>query len=253
MNLSNDGLLGDHFHDIMNHFPHCYLSTHKRSIPISLVHVFVAIARRLGIAASPVNFPARVLVHAFSPGPHTSEIYVDVFGSHIHPILSATEDIPQMLLRAGVSPYSIGQYLSPCPAAPMLLRAARNILGSYRLLLPDSSTVPEADIRASINAALSIQLLLTNEPRFISPMIQHILLRPLDCATVLSNTLAPLLQPRAQEMLEAACKSVLKEEEEAAAVISLRSSATVQIKFFVGMVFEHIKFGYLGCIIRWEV
>jgi F-box protein 21 len=233
----------------LNHFPHAYLSTNKRTIPISLVHIFVAIARRLGIAASPVDFPARVLAHVSSLDPAVDDIYVDVFGSQSKPILSARDDIPLMLLRAGISPQSMMQYISPGNGSPMLLRAARNIFASHHSLV----NVPEMVSKPSIYAALCVHVLLTSDARLVSYMMSHIDVRPLDCATFLSDILAPALGPRCREVLEESCRSILMNEAEAASVVNLRSKSNIQLKFFVGLIFEHRIYGYIGCIIGWEV
>ncbi|KAF7347690.1 F-box domain-containing protein [Mycena venus] len=91
------------FYDISNHFPHLYLTTNKRSIPISLVHIFVSLARQLGIPASPIEFPARVLAHISSP-PGSDDFLVDPYGADIKPIVSLRNDVPTMLMRLGIPP-----------------------------------------------------------------------------------------------------------------------------------------------------
>ncbi|KAJ3925586.1 MAG: hypothetical protein NXY57DRAFT_1051669 [Lentinula lateritia] len=68
------------FHDLHNPFPHFYLTSHKRSIPLSLVHIFVLIAQSFGIAAFPFRIPYHVLVHITVPDPEVDDFFVDVFG-----------------------------------------------------------------------------------------------------------------------------------------------------------------------------
>ncbi|KAJ7492453.1 YccV-like-domain-containing protein [Mycena latifolia] len=233
------------FYDISNHFPHVYLTTNKLSIPISLVHVFVSIARHpsIGIPASPVEFPARVLVHIPSP-PGADDFLVDVYGAQTKPIISLRTDIPTMLMRLGIPPNNLPQYVSPCGAAPMLLRAARNILSSFR------NDASRSTAQSAIYAAVCIHLLLTNETQLVAHMLSHIDLDPLYCATFLSD-LQPLLRHRCQNLLETTCRNALEQEHEQAALVHRRSEQK-QIAHYVGMVFEHRSYHYVGCIIGWD-
>jgi F-box protein 21 len=214
------------------------------------VYVFVAISRRLGVAASPVNFPGRVIAHVSSPLPTVSDIYVDVFASDTHPIISVRDDIPNMLRRAGVPPAAMAGYLSPGRASRLLLRAAQNILhsdpGSGEELL-------EVELEAANYAVACIHLLFMNEQQLIAPMMSHILVHSLEAATVLSNIMIPRLQGPAKVALAAKCEEILKGEEEAATKVHLRSLVSAQIKFYVGTVFQHKAYDYIGCIIGWEV
>ncbi|KAJ6621183.1 hypothetical protein B0H10DRAFT_2019132 [Mycena sp. CBHHK59/15] len=219
------------FYDISNHFPHVYLTTNKRTIPISLVHVFVSLARHQGIIASPVEFPARVLVHVSSP-PGADDFFVDVYGAETKAIISVRTDIPMMLMRLGIPPDSLTQYISPCGAGPMLLRAARNILSSFR------NDATRSTAQSAIYAAL------------VSHMLSHVDLHPLYCATFLSD-LQPLLRPGCRRLLEQSCKNTLEVEAQSIIVRS-RSTEKVDMAYFVGMVFEHRLYRYIGCIIGWE-
>ncbi|KAJ7110041.1 YccV-like-domain-containing protein [Mycena epipterygia] len=231
------------FYDISNHFPHVYLTTNRRSIPISLVHIFVCLARNVGILASPVEFPTRVLVHIPSP-PGADDFLVDVYGADTKAIVSLRNDIPAMLMRLGISPNNLSQYVSPCGAAPMLLRTARNILSSFR------NDASRATAQSAIYAAVCIHLLLTNETQLVAHMLSHVDLDPLYCATFLSD-LQPLLRHGCQHLLESSCRNALEVEEEQAGLVHPRT-AQAQITHYVGMVFEHRLYHYMGCIIGWE-
>ncbi|KAJ6519994.1 YccV-like-domain-containing protein [Mycena sanguinolenta] len=227
-----------HFYDISNHFPHLYL-TNKRSIPISLVHVFVSIARHLGISASPVEFPARVLAHVPSPA-GSDDFLVDVYASDTKAIVSLRNDVPRMLGRLGISPDHLSQYVSPCGASPMLLRAARNILASFR------NAASRSTAQSAIYAAVCIHLLLTNATH----MLSHLDLDPLYCTTFLAD-MQPLLRYEAQHQLANACRIAMELEEQEAALVHSRTAQT-QIAHYVGMVFEHKTYQYIGCITGWD-
>lgn len=243
----------ENFHHLFNHFPHRFLSTHRKTIPLSLVYVFVAIARRLGIAASPTDFPHRVMAHVSSPNPDVSDMYVDVYGSSTKAILSANVDVPRLLLQAGISPTSMLRYIVPSPAAPMLLRAARNILGSLRMLPHDATDVSEAHCQAAMYASYCVNILFTNDDEDIHHLVNHLSDFPLDLGPVLYDTFAPLLQPRRAQVLMDDCKDAIASEETTGKPPKKRSGTSQHVKYFVGMVFEHARQGYLGCIKGWEV
>lgn len=236
--------LASQFHDIENHFPHLYLTTNKQSIPISLVHIFVSIARHLGVSASPVEFPGRVLAHVPSP-PGFDDFLVDVYGADTQPIVSLRDDIPIRLMRLGIPPNNLLQYVSPCGASPMLLRAARNILSSFRML-------PMAQIaQSALYAAVCIHLLLTNEIPLVAHMLSHVDLDPLHCSTFLAD-LQPLLRGGGQQLLETSCRNSLELEEQEAVRVHPRTTQ-IQITHYVGMVFKHRSHNYVGCIVGWDV
>lgn len=232
------------FYDISNHFPHLYLTTNKRTIPISLVHIFVSLARDLGISASPVEFPTRVLAHVSSP-PGSDDFLVDVYGADTKAIVSLRNDIPAMLLRLGVPPSNLSQYISPCGASPMLLRAARNILASFR------NDASRSTAQSAIYAAVCIHLLLTNETHLVAHMLSHVDVDPLYCSTFLAD-MQPLLRPGSQHLLENSCRIALELEEQQAILVHPRTAQT-QIAHYVGMVFVHRAYDYVGCITGWDV
>ncbi|KII94085.1 hypothetical protein PLICRDRAFT_171762 [Plicaturopsis crispa FD-325 SS-3] len=246
-----DSVVPNNFHDIHNHFPHFYLHSHRKTIPLPLVAVFVSIAGRLGIQASPVDFPAKVIAHVSSPDPNTPDIYVDVYASAARPILSVRNDLMQLLMNAGVAPPTVGRHIAPTSAAPMLLRAARNILQSYRLIYVQADARPaEAITQPAVYAALCASLLLTNDPRLCAPMLDYISAFPLDVAAVLLDRFSPCLQPASQSTLKQVCLSALADDEHEALTTHRRSPHSV--RFFVGLVFQHLHHGYKGVVIGWD-
>ncbi|KAJ7070884.1 Hemimethylated DNA-binding protein YccV like-domain-containing protein [Mycena amicta] len=227
------------FYDILNHFPHSYLTTNKRTLPISLVHVFVSLARHINISASPVEFPGRVLVHIPSPS-GTDDFLVDVYGSAL---VSLRHDLPVMLLRLGIPPDNIERYVSPCGAAPMLLRAARNIFASLQ-----STNWPS---QAAVYVTACIHFILSNEPQLIAHMLARVPpLDPLYCSTFLAD-LRPLLSGANAYLLEKCCADAMEKEAAEAAIINSRTAET-KIQHYVGMIFEHRVHAYTGCIVGWD-
>ncbi|KAF8846057.1 YccV-like-domain-containing protein [Paxillus ammoniavirescens] len=236
------------FHIFNTQFPHWFLTTHKDTIPLSLVYIFVCIARKLGMAAAPIDFPARVLAIVSSPDPTVSDIFVDVFGSRSRAILSTQEDIPRLLIHAGITPSSMVHYIRPASTMSMVVRASRNILASFSAI----NEVSEGDARIAFYVALTVNLIFLTGPQYLLNIMKHIGRFPLDILSVLTDVLAPCLNPTIKHQLLASCKAAHEDEVEAAASVMLRSDLPIPIKYFVGLIFRHSKYEYIGYIYGWE-
>ncbi|KAG2076902.1 YccV-like-domain-containing protein, partial [Suillus decipiens] len=241
---------GQQFHMLQNRFPHLFLTTHKATIPISLVYVFVCIARKIGVAASPVDFPTRVLAVVSSPDPDVSEFFVDVFGSRTQAILTLHDNIPQFLIQAGVTATSMLHWISPASSTSMLVRASRNVLASVYSF--PAGAVPEVVLHTAFYASLVVNVIFMHDHRYLLNIMSHIKWFLLDLLPVLVDSLTPLLNPRLQEQLTTHCKAIIEDEKEAAATSHPRSPLTREVKFFVGMVFKHAAHGYVGYVYGWD-
>jgi F-box protein 21 len=244
---------GSHFHDIMNHFPYYFLKSGQKTLPISLVYIFVALARRLGIDASPVDFPSRVIAYVAPVVPNDKPVYVDVFGSHAQAILSLESDIPLRLAAAGMPLTSISALVRPAPAAPMLLRATRNIYSSFGTHpLDGQSPAVSALASATYVAMCAIGVLGPGTRPVIDRLIDVIDRWPLDGRAVLVNALAPALDPDLQKLLREKVEKHIEEEDEKASRQYARDRET-KLKFFVGQTFRHARYNYQAVIIGWTV
>ncbi|KAF8445612.1 YccV-like-domain-containing protein [Boletus edulis BED1] len=239
------------FNAFNTRFPHWFLTTHKDTIPISLVYIFVCLARRLGISAAPVDFPARVLVIVSSPDPAVLDIIVDVFGSRSKAILSLQEDIPRLLVDVGLAPLPLARYTQPATTASMVVRASRNILASFSFL-PPMEIISEGDLHTAYYVGLTVNLIFMNDRRYLLNIMKLITHFPLDILSVLTDALAPSLRPPIQAQLLANCKAAHEDEDEASASVTLRSKQSTRIQHFVGMIFRHVKYEYIGYIYGWE-
>ncbi|OAX43011.1 YccV-like-domain-containing protein [Rhizopogon vinicolor AM-OR11-026] len=241
---------GQRFHLLQTRLPHLFLTTHKATIPISIVYVFVCIAQKMGITAAPVNFPARVIAVVSSPDPAVSDIFVDVFGSRAQAILSLRDDIPPLLIRAGITPTSMLRHITPASCASMLIRTSRNILASFSTM--PSSVVSEDVLHTAFYASLVVNVIFMHDDRYLLSIIQHINRFLLDLFPVLVDSLSHILNPRLREQLITHCMAVVEGEKEAAATFHPRSTLTREVKFFVGMIFKHAAYGYVGYIYGWD-
>ncbi|PFH49695.1 hypothetical protein AMATHDRAFT_147095 [Amanita thiersii Skay4041] len=237
-----------HFRRMLNHFPHSYISTNKRTLPISLVHIFVAVSRRIGVRASPVDFPNIVIVHVAAVKQGEEDLFINPSTPDvINCVMEIPDDIEPLVSRLLVVPEPITALLVPCEARPMLLRASRNILAAFQ----EDVTLEYDDGHPAMLAAITIQLLLQVEPRFLIGLMAAIDIRPLDCVTLFLNKLSRFLSPGHRSLLERICDSILTSEADLAAFRGCRMDG-MNVKYFVGMIFKHVRFDYLGCIIGWD-
>jgi F-box protein 21 len=249
-NFSMSNNSGHQFEMLQNRFPHLFLTTHKATIPISLVYVFVCIAQRMGVMAAPVDFPNRVLAIVSSPHPDVSDIFVDVFGSRTQAILTFHDDF---LAQTGITAISMLRDFTPASSTAMLVRASRNVLVPFYNFPAGAGAVPEHMLHTAFYASLMVNVIFMNDRGHLLNIMKHINQFLLDLLPVLVDSLAPLLNSHLQEQLTAHCKAVIEDEQDAAATSHPRSALTREVKFFVGMVFKHAVHGYVGYICGWNV
>ncbi|KAJ4485188.1 hypothetical protein C8R41DRAFT_921491 [Lentinula lateritia] len=199
------------FYDLHNLFPHFYLTSHKRSIPLSLVHIFVLIAQSFGIAAFPFRIPLHVLVHITVPDPEVDDFFVDVFG--VPTIINLRDDIPAIRERQGIHGNSLMHYLSPSDTTTMLLGNDRFILSSFNL------------------QPFTLFLVLTGT----SQSVPHLMSQadPLDCATFITEVLIPSLSNirEVQNELRQASQQSLEEEASTTQEIKLRTPTNTTLGY----------------------
>lgn len=240
------------FFDVMNNFPHAYLTTNKRTLPIALVHVFVSLARRLGLDASPVNFPEKVLCHVRSPREGDGPYHINTYVSNADNCIIRMQDLrlhtsnPHILDT--IPQAYLSRYLDPADPSVMLLRAARNILVSYSHV----PYLPYDVAQSCLYLTVVVHLMFHGDIEGIARVLGTVNLRPVDCATFLMNRLAPLLSTPTRLLLETHCRQTLEEEAMEAAMVQTRNGP-YSVQYFVGLPFRHRRYGYIACIIGWDV
>lgn len=231
-----------------NIFPHTYLTTNKESIPISLIHIFVALARDIGVQASPIDFPGRVKAHIRSPRKEEEDFYVDVFGADHKAILNLHGDIIERILQTGVSPQELDSYILPAPPQSMLIRTSRNIITTYH----NDPTV-EHGAMGPLYTAFSIFLLFASREHFVRQLVSHMGLT--DTFTLIpdfwkprypiGNPIRTGFDMKYWEAVQA---------HQASSVPCLRSAPeNKHVQYPVGLVFRHKNLKYIGCVIGWDV
>ena len=228
----------------MINFPHAYLTTNKQTLPICLVHIFTAIATRLGLNASPINFPSVVLAHVLPRHEAAAEPII-VNASHPTNIIlnsqinNATTHFPATV-NTTLPPFQ------PCTGLLMLMRACRNILSS----LMSIHDVPSSVRHPSLLLSICVHLLFQIDDDTLDRVLAHAYLQAWDCIFLL-DSLAPSLMPRCQGIIRSRCQTVL--DGEVAAELNIRSRTGIAVKYFIGMAFVHARYKYIGFIYGWDV
>ena len=222
--------------NVMNNFPHAFLTTNKQTLPISLVHIFTAIATRLGLNASPINFPGTVLAHVL-PRHEAAE-----------PIIVNASHPTNTILNSQINNFNATHLppFQPCTGLLMLMRASRNILSS----LMSIHDVHPSILHPSLLLSICVHLLFQAEDGILDRLLADAYLQAWDCIFLLDR-LAPSLMSRCRGMIRSHCQTVL--DAEAAAELNIHNRTGIPVKYFVGMAFEHVRYKYIGFIYGWDV
>ena len=230
----------------MNNFPHAFLTTNKHTLPISLVHIFTAIATRLGLNASPINFPDTVLAHVLPRHEAAEPIIVNLRLSHDPTNAVTILNLNSQINNATHLP-AIDPHFHPCTGLPMLMRASRNILSS----LMSNDDVRPSIYHPSLLLSICVHLLFQADDDILNRLLAaNAYLQAWDCIFLLDR-LAPSLMSRCRGMIRSHCQTVL--DAEAAAELNIHSRTGIQVKYFVGMAFVHARYNYVGFIYSWDV
>ena len=221
----------------MNRFPHAYLTTHKKAIPISLVHIFAAIGVRLGLQVSPVNYPGTVLAYVIPREQHLQPIIVNPSSNVEQDIVKELSTSPALVLQ------SMNPNLKPCGGQLMLLRASRNIVS----ILP---SLQSPIVYPCVLLVLCTHLLFEADNPTLAFLVSILKRKAqsLDCIFLLRD-LHPVLNPRCQKVLRGYCNDVLEDEAEIANTVRRRSVS--KMKYFLGMPCRNSS-GHVCFIYGWE-
>ncbi|KAH9942962.1 hypothetical protein B0H21DRAFT_866326 [Amylocystis lapponica] len=239
-----------HWYNILIQFPHAFLSEgpYRKTLPMSLVYVFVAVARRLGIQASPTNFPGKVLCHIAAADPAAPDMLFDMCSDN-PPHVFSSKDPVRMRADVGLPPNAPDDYVLPCSAATALHRAGGNIVMAVRWIhrrAPAVRVVPEIPTWASY-AASCVFLFHTPDLRLLARVAEW---KPLDAVAVVQDGICPALASAMQTALAGICARQLETEELGGAVWPRAGAGAV--RFFVGLVVEHVDAGFVGCVRGWH-
>jgi len=226
-----------------DHFPHRFISVPaaRTNIPMALVHVFVAICKRFGIAASATDFPSQVLAHV-APGGGLPNFWVDVFNSETRPILQH-DDVLQIWNRIVnfTFPGAFTRFVEPCTPEASLIRQANNVMASIRHVRlgsePRSSTMyPVASILCFLDTM--------QWPTGFG------VVPDIDLEAILKDLVAPRLPP--DNRFHTILRSLTRWEELSYSVCKRGEPMPTTPKYFVGMVVTSDELT-AACVIDWVV
>jgi F-box protein 21 len=231
----------------MNRFPHAYLSTHKRAIPISLVHIFASIGTRLGLQVSPVNYPGTVLAHVIPKERDLQPIIVNPSSNLERDLAEELSTSRALDLLQSMDPtLSAETNLKPCGGQLMLLRASRNIIS----ILPSLRYMQSPIVYPSVLFVLCTHLLFEGDNPTLEFLVSILRRKAqsLDCIFLLRD-LRPVLNSRCQKVLQGYCNDVAANEDEIANTVRRRSVS--KMRYFLGMPCRNSS-GHLCFIYGWE-
>ena len=213
------------------------------NIPMPLVYVFVVICRRLGIAASATNFPARALAHV-APGGGVPDFWVDVFDSGTRPIVQH-DDMLRIWNQIATFRVAFAEDTQPCTPETSLIRQANNIMASI-----SSAPVASFSSRAYlIYPALSTICFLDTMqwPNGFG------IVPDIDLRAILGDLVAPRLHP--DNEFHTTLRALMKGETSSYSVCKRGELLTRGVgspKYFVGRVVCSDEFT-AACVIGWFV
>ena len=233
-------ITGERFRVIGNSLPHHYIFHSRATIPISLVHVFVAIARRLGLPVTHANVPNRVLAWIKSSIPTTEDFFVDVYDSTI----LTKADMNTFCSHLRITFDEFRANVLGASGFTMLTRAMRNIMSCNPL---DGAV---SDRTAMYCAQFPVILA---RPEASIHVLSSIDDPALEVSAFLLPTVMPLLEPEQREAFHRVCDAVLREDQATSSVIKRRSELNTLVEYRIGLFFTHLKYGYTGLIYGWDV
>ncbi|CAL1695039.1 unnamed protein product [Somion occarium] len=240
------------FSRLFSQFPHSFLLPgHRDTIPMSLIYVFVSICTRLGINASPVNFPGSVLAHVASSD---GNILFDMCSARRPLRTSNTADL-QSFVRSQVGGATVTvlneESTGPADSATMLSRAFNNIMSFIRFERMHDEDPASLERREKSFYLITLCRLLFIQNQFdgLLPSPPHTM--PLDDRAVILDVLAPLLPEHIRSPLQDACEERLRDAAVKSTKVYSRKDVG-KVDYFVGLCFRHTEFQYTGCIFGWD-
>lgn len=281
--LRSEELVGnpdsDNYHALRNNFISIALFDEVHtSLPLQSVSIYCAVARRLGVNAKPSNYPHHV--HAVIEAPQDRTLdgkpKVPVQGAepeimHMDPWRSADE-VPrdQLTLRLSQMGAPIAMhthYLGATSTLEIALRTGRNIMNSVqeareRVVGGVNRDPTYPDVEAAWYAMLWSMLILgdgngaasLNRRRQCLPYLaEHFQTHfPEDLALVEYHILPLFHGEREHHVLTSLVNTLRTADRNAKAPNPRSKGAEKDVRYRVGQVFQHKRYGYDGFIVGWD-
>lgn len=259
------------------------------SLPLISVAIYCALATRLGLDARPCGMPNHVHAMVFPPAGETLDgrplihendnsepMYLDPYQSDSE---VPVENLRSMLASWGLPPVEFSRYLGDASVANIVLRTSRNILATVHEFRghggamgeTDHPTIrlyanPFADMDNAFYSALWANFMLSSplpsidassRRQFVPLLLERFeRLYPMDASLIEKYICPPFNNsgnPEYWELHEAL--RVVRAADSTPKQLRLRSAPGVieKVKYKVGQVFRHKRYGYMAVITGWDV
>lgn len=241
----------DRYHAFKNVFIGITIRCNRTAIPLTLVAIFCALARRVGLKAYPCGYPGRVLAIVEDQDAMDYRYY-DIFCG---PGTDPRND------RATLLEGLPSDLLGPASTSLMVVRAAKNIVNT--LQLPDeirerlNEEYTEICEHSTFYAALTAMVVLRSGFGPVSVMVvQHMTHQipagfPMDVRFLEEELLPLIIEPDSRRLLENVCGALRTEDSTPRTVSRRNCPENKRVLHRVGTIFKHRRYPYSGVIFGW--
>ncbi|KAG9567579.1 YccV-like-domain-containing protein, partial [Aureobasidium melanogenum] len=250
--------------------------TDKSSIPMQSVVIFCCVAMRLGIKAWPCNFPGKI--HAVIESPYGPSIK-DTRATHKIPEgvvwmnpFDHDEIITEQEMRDTLSqmphyntPESQYSCLTRAHTRALVLRTGVNIIGSMQFHRPSPGWETPNIAFCALWSLISMSQVDAPRNRELYARHQHWLSQIvnwfegyvqdglwLDDAVLFERYVLPLIDGVEATARLSQILQQIRIADANANPITPRDERTQLVKYRVGQIFRHVRYGYVGAIIGWD-
>ena len=231
------------------------------TLPMSLVCIFSAIAKRLGLRTSIIGFPQRILCRIGGwrgqDASSSRQYVVDIFaGGNALP----DTELNARLGAIGIPPSSLGNFVHDASPVELVARVSRNIITS----LQHNEFGASSNTESTRSAHAAIAALLFLQPNNLLDALPNMLHQfPLDVYSIERDYVPVLLRETDDGLLMASrLRRIEREilERDATDVLprlrqqqrKVDEGDIQDIIHHIGTVFRHRKWGYVAVIRRWD-
>ncbi len=267
--IASDG----NYHDLRNNFIGIALRDNSHpSLPLISVAIYCCVATRLGLDAHPCGFPFHVIAivraldnvdldgRAIDDSTAAGPMFLDPFRSDGE---VPVESLEAQLSEMAISPLDYASLLGPASTVEIVLRNARNIITSvqYGVRARQSIDMLVPEIESAYYGALWALLMLPDinimaanlqRSRCLSSLVEILEKEFFMDIGMIETTILPRLpfQGDHEQLLETL--RVIRASSSIAGERCTRE-AVKGVKYHVGQVFIHKRYGYAGIITGWQI
>ncbi|KAF2096345.1 hypothetical protein NA57DRAFT_43038 [Rhizodiscina lignyota] len=263
------------YHAMQNNFIGFALrDSRHQTLPIILTSIYICLARRIGVDARASNVPLHIYGVVFAPSGKTLDhkptepdapteyMFIDPF-RHANEV--SVSDVQHHLAAIGISPSSYAEFTTVASTRDLVIRTTRNIMTSAQTMrereliirVDDdegaawANGIPQVD--EAYYAALWAMLIVQTSPPARRARIMPWLLEkiqpqyPWD-VVLLEDVVLPMFLQGAHNMENGGAFIFAGHGRGVRQV----KGGTEKVRFRVGSVFKHRRYGYEGVIVGWD-